>query len=470
MPGSMTPAYVVGVSARLSVQLMSFAQIMLASRFLDLSEFGVYAVAWSVGVIINTFLFTGYYHALLRTLDFEADRDSTFWVILALGVVGAVVLLGIGLIAGGVSNVMGTTFLLLAGFPLLRAPTAWNEASLLRDQRVRTVSTYVVAGEVLATLVVYFGLKAGLGISALVLGRYVAAGSDLILTSALLRRIPAFHFRRAAVLRGWATALPLWITSGVGMFSNYGADLILGAFLNPSAVGAYRGGARMSQTVADLVMQPIEMLSWSRFSRLAKEGKEGELRDAWLETIALGAASVWPMLMCFALFAKDIVSLIFADIWGPVAPILVIMCGARAIYFLSILLEPTMVCRNRARAQLLIRSFGAIVLLVSLLTFGRSGGEQAAWAYGLTALAVAAISMHIMMQELGVSFKKLLRALAPAVVITLFCLLLTLATADLRQMMGQVPAFAASVLSLATVWAVSITICVRLKLLVLPTS
>tara|TARA_R110002096_G_scaffold189191_13_gene369462 strand:+ start:5553 stop:6902 length:1350 start_codon:yes stop_codon:yes gene_type:complete len=449
---------------------MSFAQIMIASRFLDLSEFGVYALAWAVAVIFNTFLFTGYYHALLRSQDFEADRDTTFWVIATLGACGAIVLGGIGLAIGGGPGAIGTTFLLLAGFPLLRAPTSWNEAILLRRRRVRTVSTYVVVGEILATTVVYLGLKAGLGIPALVLGRYVAAGSDLVLTTLLVRCRPVFHFDRAAILRGWNTARPLWIASGVGMFSNYGADLILGAFLNPAAVGAYRGGARMSQTVADLVMQPIEMLSWSRFSRLEKEGKSAELREAWLQTIALGAASVWPILLSFALFAEDIVSLIFADIWGPVAPILVIMSGARAIYFLSILLEPTMVCRDRGRAQLLTRGFGAIVLLVSLLAFGRNNGEAAAYAYGLTALTVAVISMWLMMAELGISLLRVLRAFVPAVTITLLCLAVTLATVDVRAMMGQLPAFVASVAVLATLWAGSIALFIRFRLLVLPTS
>jgi len=468
MLASLTSPYVVGVSSRLTLQVLSFAQILIASRFLDLGAFGVYALGWAVSVIFVTFLFTGYYHALLRSPDFERDRDTTFWMILAIGLISAVVLAVTGLVAGGAGNPTGETFLLLAALPLIKAPTAWNEALLMCDRRVRTVSCYLLLGELLATIVLYLGLQAGLGVPAMVLGRYVAAFTDLVVLALVVRILPAFHIRSASVIHGWKTARPLWVTTGVGTFTNYGADMILGAFLNTAAVGAYRGGARISQTVSDLVMQPLLVLSWSRFPRLEKEGRTEELRESWLQMMSLGAASLWPILMCFALYADDIVTLIFADLWGPVAPILVIICGARAAYFLSILLEPTLVCRNRASAQLRLRAFGAVLLLASLLAFGRESGEAAAYAFGGTSLIVGVISMYLMMQELRISLPRVLRAFLPALVITLLCVVATEATVDIRATMDRVAAFAASVTGLAALWVLCIGLCIRFKILKLP--
>ncbi|MCB1331894.1 MAG: translocase, partial [Maritimibacter sp.] len=57
--------YVVGVASRIIGQLISFVSVAVASRYLDLEIFGTYALAWAWVVIGNTFVFTGFYQALL---------------------------------------------------------------------------------------------------------------------------------------------------------------------------------------------------------------------------------------------------------------------------------------------------------------------------------------------------------------------------------------------------------------------
>ena len=46
-----TSPYVVGVGARVLGQLISFLAVAVASRFLDLTAFGVFALAWAVTVV-----------------------------------------------------------------------------------------------------------------------------------------------------------------------------------------------------------------------------------------------------------------------------------------------------------------------------------------------------------------------------------------------------------------------------------
>ncbi|MFN3146564.1 MAG: oligosaccharide flippase family protein [Paracoccaceae bacterium] len=65
--------------------IICFTAVAIASRFLDLQAFGTYSLAWAVTVIANTFVFTGFYQALLRSTEFERDRDSLFWLMAAVG-------------------------------------------------------------------------------------------------------------------------------------------------------------------------------------------------------------------------------------------------------------------------------------------------------------------------------------------------------------------------------------------------
>jgi hypothetical protein len=101
MLAKLTSPYVVGVIARMLGQVISFLGVAIASRFLDLQAFGTYALAWAATVIATTFVFTGFYQALLRSREYGRDRDSLFWLKLGVGSAGSLVIFVLGQAAGG---------------------------------------------------------------------------------------------------------------------------------------------------------------------------------------------------------------------------------------------------------------------------------------------------------------------------------------------------------------------------------
>jgi O-antigen/teichoic acid export membrane protein len=460
--------YAVGVASRLGIQVLAFAQMMVASRYFDLAEFGVYALGWAVCVIANSFLYTGFYQALLRSTRFEEDRDSAFWAIAAIGGGAAAVMAAVGLALGGPAATTGAMFLLLAPIPALRSLCAWNESQILRAGKVRIVSSYPVATEALALAVLVVGLSQGLGLLSLVAGRYAALLGDLLLTTGVVRALPGLRVSAAALGRLRGTALPLWGTSALGMFTQYGADLILGAFASPAAVGAFRGGSRISQTVSDLVLQPLTILSWSRFTGLEKAGQAHRMGQAWLENMGLGAFMLWPVLVSVALLAPEIVVVVFSDTWLPAAVVVTILCVARGLRFLSTLLEPALICADRGRQQLTIRSIGAAVLLAGLLLFGRHGVEAAGYAHVASGAVVAVLSLRAILPALRVSLKETARALAPGFAAAVVCGLAVAATQEMRQAMGPAQGLALTVALLACLWLAFLVWGFRRRLLALP--
>ncbi len=460
--------YAVGVGSRFSMQFVAFVQVMIASRFLDLGGFGTYALAWAVTVIANSFVYTGIYQALLRSKDIARDRDTVFWVMIATGAAGTGIIGLIGWLAGGASGTIGSALLLLAPVPLLKAPVAWNEAQLVRAQRVRTASSYVVISESAALVVAWVLLNAGYGVMALIAARYTSTLVEFVLTLALVRVLPRIGINRSALIEAGRTALPLWGTSAMAMFSNYGADLILGAFLNPAAVGAYRGGARISQTVSDLVLQPLVMLSWSGFTQAEKQRQNARMRTLWLDNMGFGAVLMWPILTSVALLAPAIVAVVFNETWLPAASIVSVLCLARAIRFASALLEPVMICNNRARRQLQIRFAGAAALLLFLLGFGRLGGDAAAWAQVATATIVAVLSLAAMLPLLGIGARALMRSLLPGAGVAALCAGVVVSTEGWRAGMAPAAGLAATIVVLAVLWVALVALGVHRRILILP--
>ncbi len=447
---------------------MAFFQIVLASRYIDLTGFGTYALGWASAVIIVAFVYTGFYQALLRSTAFEDERDTGFWLMAAIGGGGAVLLAAVAWALADRQPATAAVFLALAPFPLLRAPVAWNELHLVRSQRVRLVSSYGMVSELLALGVTFVALERGLGVMALIFGRYVTILVELAITLLAVRVLPRLrlslaHFRRLRV-----TAFPLWGTSALAMFSNYGADLILGAFLNPAAVGAYRGGARISQTAADLVFQPLNTISWSRFSRLEKQGDVAGMRQSWLANMGFGAALLWPMLASFALLSEDLVTVLFGPTWLPSAAIIGILSLSRALGFMSALLEPALVCRGQGAAQMRIRAVSAAILLAALLLFGRNGAAPAAWSVVLAQGVTAVVALVVMLPALDLRLSRAARAMLPAVIVTALCAIGLWATEPLRAGLAGSAGLWAAIAGLALFWFAAAAVCLRRGWLVLP--
>jgi len=461
--------YVVGVSARIVGQVISFVSVAVASRYLDLEVFGTFALAWAASVIGNTFVFTGFYQALLRSTAFERDRDPLFWLNAGVGAVFTLAILGAGLIAGGVATGQGFALVALAPIPLLITPAAWWEAQLVRDKRVRAASLYVLVSEACGLAVAILMLARGWQIEALIAARYTAVFVGSVLTGALVRTLPRLQVRRDTARRAAGTALPLWGTSSVIQFTNYGTDIILGAFASPAAVGAYRGGARIATTASDLVLQPLTMLTWSRFTGIETSGAgRAAMQAAWVQNMSVGAAILWPMNAAVALMAPELVVTILDETWAPAAGIVAILCVSRAIGFAGALLEPVMTTAGTGRRQMAIRLWGGGVLLVLLLAFARHGAEVAAFAHLASSVVVATLSLGAIGRTLEISPARMARSFAPGAALTGLIVAVVLATEAPFGALGDASGLLIRVVLLALAWLALAGVFLQRRILVLP--
>lgn len=462
--------YVVGVASRVVGQAIAFATVAIASKFIDLDGFGTYAFGWALTVIATTFVFTGFYQALLRSQDIERDRNTFFWAMLGVGAVGSLVITGVGFAMGGLATPEGQVILALAPLPFVNVPAAWWEAQLVHDARVRAASLYVLIYESCALLTVIVLLSMGWGVFALVASRVVAVAVGLLQTGLLVRRLPRFEFRRDTLQDSRQTAGPLWGTTSVALLSNYGADLILGALASPSVVGAYRGGARIAMTAADLVMQPLGLLSWSKFTRIEKEGSGvPALRRAWIENMSLAAALMWPMSMAVALLAPLLVVTILDETWLPAASIVSILAVSKSIEFFSNLLEPTMLTTGNAGLQLKIRSAGAVTLVVALFGFGRFGPEAAAYCHLAASVVVGSASLVATSKALEIPVRDMVLTFVPGLTLAAFTYLAVQWSSGLWGSVGTELGLGLTLLKVAVAWLILMVIFLRRRVLVLPT-
>lgn len=455
---ALSSTFSVGVMSRLVAQICALIQIIVASNYFGLAEFGAYALAWACTIIFKTFNYTGYYHALLRTKTPDEDSPTIFGVMVVIGLLWAVFAVTAAQVFGNNQPLLRHMFLALAAYPLIDALVAWSEVRLIRQGRIRTTSTITSGAEIVTTLALIAALGVGLGPIALVIARYAGLFFQAILFVLCLRQLPGLALRSAILHKHWHTAFPLWVSTGTGMLTNYGADLVLGAFLNPAQVGAYRGGARIATTAVDLVQQPLGILNWSRFSRLYNEGQQDALPDAWRSNMGFAGAVVWPLLIAVALTSHQIVLVLFDETWLPAAPVVAILCLVNAIRLISSQLEPILTSYDRQYLQLRIRLFGLGLLIAGLLAAGRYGAEAAAQVQIFTASVMCVISVFAIANTMQRSALGLLSAFLPALGLTALSGAVVVLTAPLIAGMSDLGGLAVTVVLTISAWAVALAL------------
>ncbi|MEM8728776.1 MAG: oligosaccharide flippase family protein [Pseudomonadota bacterium] len=467
---TLTSAFAVGVAARITAQVAAFVLILVASRSLDLAEFGSYAIASALMVISTTLVYTGIYHQLLRSDDIERDRDTFFAIQLVIGTAGAALMAGIGFGLGGL-EAGGTAFALitLAPNPILAALSAWLEAHLLRQSRVRTTALAALLAELVALGTAVAMFQSGYKLEALIAGRYTSFAFILVVYLVIVRRLPGFNWSLSSARQGLSQAWPLWGSSSLGMLSNYGADLILGAFMSPAAVGAYRAGSRVANTAADVVVQPLSTISWARFARLEASHNRADIRAAWKENVALCVAILAPAMLSVSLLAPGIVSVLLDPSWGAAAGVVAVLALARAADSVIFLLEPTLTCIGKVRLQFKVRVFDAVLLIALLMTIGRHSAEAAAFAILIKAAVVALVATWVMVTALQVKLTDLVDILAPGLGLALVCVLVIVTLRAMPLETGPAQDLFLTAGAVLVTWAVAVAGLMKSRWLVLPT-
>jgi O-antigen/teichoic acid export membrane protein len=385
----------VGMLARASGQGVALIVTLVAARYLSPEQFGVYALAAAMVTIIRTMLYGPTYQYVMQTP--ELQRYSSEALALKVLTAAACSLVPIAILSiwpglFGSRDVLWL-FLLMAPSNVLSAFAAWSEAHLLRRGTSMGYHTSLALVEMLGGVVAVAMLAAGYGVIALVPMVYLRAVLLFIAFSALARPALSHGFSapRLAEVTRWT--MPQYASSLTGLFSNYGADFIIGALLSPAATGMYRAASRITAAVADLCAQPVRLFATSSFARRVAVGKSPA--DLWPSIAALSAFIAVPALGGLAATAGTVLPRMLGPTWGGLAGIVAILSLGRIVSTVGGVATPFLVACGLHRKLLPIQVLAAGALIGGLVLCARFGiGVAAAISAGVTMVAALAyISM-----------------------------------------------------------------------------
>jgi O-antigen/teichoic acid export membrane protein len=315
-----------GGVAKLCGQALSFGLrvgfMIILARLLAPADFGLVAMVAVVTGIYSLFTTAGLSSATVQKANITADQVSTlFWINVLIGTAFALICVVTAPVLVAFyrePRLFAITVTLAAGF-LFTGAGVQHLALLQRQLRYVNV-TMIEALSQLASSAIGIALAlAGFGYWALVAAAITAPGITTIC---------------AWIATGWIPGRPRW-NAGIrsmlhfggtvtlnGLFVYVGYNLekvLLGRFWGADALGLYGRAYQLISMPTDYLNGAIGGVAFSALSRLQDDPTR--LKSYFLRGYALAISMTLPITICCALFADEIILVLFGPTWADAATI-----------------------------------------------------------------------------------------------------------------------------------------------------
>lgn len=339
---------------------------VVLAAMLGPEDFGIVAMALVYLAVVDLVLEQGFLTTIVQREQLDREHlDSAFWV----NLVWCLVLAGASFaLAGwwaGVNDVpqLEDVIKVMSVLVVVTGLTIVQQAHLQRKLEFRKLAVRanvaaLVGGVVGLALALY-----GVGVWSLVAQQITAGCTSLVLLWAVSDWRPGLRFSRphARDLLGFTSGVFL---ANVGGFMNRRSDtLLMGLFFGPTIVGIYRLADRFVDSVLELTMRPVGLVSLPHLSLLQRDPVA--LRETVASFIRIAMLTTLPALLVLAACSDYVLALIGPQ-WEIGADAMKLLCVVGIVKGLVHFTGPLLfaVARPFFRATMLWFLAGVSVLTV----------------------------------------------------------------------------------------------------------
>ena len=385
--------------SQIGTQIVSWASTLIVIRLLAPQDYGLFAMAQVMLVLLNTMNGYGLASALIREEEVSDERlRQTLGMLMLLnGGLALIQFLAAPLVAAWFEQPMVTQLLRVQSLLYLCIPfCALSHAILSRRMDFRRPAQVRLVAAIAGASTALTGALSGWGVWTLVAAPLVMLLTEAIGMTRAARApiIPSFRFAGAGHIAGFGGVMTM---TQLFWFVQSQADvMIAGRVLDPHALGVYTTGLFLAQLLAAKFVPPINEVAYAAYARQHADGIGSDLgAGALLATIRLVMLIALPAYAGLAVVAPVLVPVLLGEQWSEIVPLLPILSAAMAMMTLQILFAPATNARGVPMAALRITMIGSVVMTSAYFVGSHFGLVGFAWGWvgGMAVLTAATVRL-----------------------------------------------------------------------------
>jgi len=389
---------------------------LVVTRFITPADYGEVSVAAVLVMTANQLSTVGFGQYLVAKPD--APRSVAFHVTgyhLLLGVVALGVLLASGGALGPLLDAPRVARflpgLVLSGF--LDRVAFVPERIMVRDLRFGQLSITRTLGDLSHTAASVILAALGWGGSAIVVGNVVRSFVRLVGFVAKVERRDWLEPCRPN-LQHTRDLLAFGVPMSLGALCAFAArrwdNLLVSRFFGPGPTGMYNLAYNLADVPAIQVGEQIGDVLLPSFARV--EASRRPL--ALVRSMSLLSLVVFPLAVGLGAVAPSLVRTIFDERWRPLAPMLVLLSALSVARPVGWTVASYLQARERPKSIFWLEALKLVLLVVGIVTFGRSSPLWTCVAVGVSFGAHALASLWVVHRLEKIPLRPLLGSLVPA--------------------------------------------------------
>lgn len=368
---------------------LQFAQVIILTRILSPSDFGLVALAISIVAFLQIFADAGISNAIIHHQEISTEQiSSLYWFNVTSSATLAVLLALISPLLSAWFGQPDLMPLLLLAAATLAVTSLAQQLKIQAQKRLDFQSLAKV--ELISAM---FGFCSavvlawhGAGAQSLMVGTFCTALTGTLLAWLMLSNgwRPQFRLRLEEIRQFIRFGLYM-IGNNLANTFNSQIDIFLGSkLLGSASVGLYSMPKELNLRIAGLINPIITQVAFPIMAKAQED--EAQLRRIYLQIMRMTASVNFPIYVFMGVFATDIVALVFGPRWQDAVPLLRILSVWALIR--STINPVGSLLMARGRADLSFKWNFAMLLLIPPVIW--LGSRQ-----GITGMATAMASIMV---------------------------------------------------------------------------
>lgn len=406
--------------------VINFLTVVVASRYLEPSDVGAYAVSFTLITVVSTLIEANTQNYLVKTG--VVNRKSVALVRGILVAHSVFALIVIIVFINQISYVLARVdFLAVKEVLIWIIPTIAiipfyiPESGLLRrDFKYYPLMISSVLSSLVRLIVSFYMLNDGKGVYSLAFSflasKIIEAIVVLFFIPGYIKLIPTFMGAKNA----YAFIFPTTISQAAGTIGFAASEIAVGHYLGLHAAGLFNRANALTSIYRTAVEKAVVPIYYATVAKLVRDNSDHAAKG-YLKTQKLMSVVGWPAFGFLYIEAANLVEIFFGNQWIDVVTTVKILSVACSLYILCATTSSVLMALAKTKIMI-IREFFVQIIRIFVVIWATNYGVEGVAVAILFAYALNALFDGVILHKIfGIGGRAIFFGLAPSLFIAIFC-------------------------------------------------